>query len=139
MELANQEAQRLSHEFVGTEHVLFGLIEEGTAISAVVLKNFGVDSQKVRLELKKLAPSALDDSSGKLPMTRETKIVIEHAIEESDSLKHLKIHYIDPEYILLGLLREREGTAAQVLLNLGLKLEDVREEVLNLLSRGGEG
>src|ERR1700735_4897552 len=109
MQLANQEAQRFNHEYVGTEHVLLGLIKEGSGVAATVLRNMDVDLRKIRNEIEK---------------------VIEYAIEEARNLNH---NYVGTEHLLLGLLREQEGVAAQVLMNLNLKLEEVREEVLNLL------
>ncbi len=134
MALANQEAQRFNHEYIGTEHILLGLVKEGSGVGANVLKNLDVDIKKLRLEVEKLVKSGPDMvSMGKLPQTPRAKRVIEYAIEEARSLNH---NYVGTEHILLGLLRETEGVAAQVLMNLGLKLEDVRQEVLNLLGAG---
>jgi ATP-dependent Clp protease ATP-binding subunit ClpC len=136
MALANQEAQRFNHEYIGTEHILLGLVKEGSGVGANVLKNLDVDIKKLRLEVEKLVKSGPDMvSMGKLPHTPRAKKVIEFAIEEARSLNH---NYIGTEHLLLGLLRETEGVAAQVLMNLGLKLEDVRQEVLNLLGAGVE-
>ena len=136
MALANQEAQRFNHEYIGTEHILLGLVKEGSGVGANVLKNLDVDIKKLRLEVEKLVKSGPDMvTMGKLPHTPRAKKVIEYAIEEARSLNH---NYIGTEHILLGLLRETEGIAAQVLMNLGLKLEDVRQEVLNLLGAGVE-
>jgi ATP-dependent Clp protease ATP-binding subunit ClpC len=134
MALANQEAQRFNHEYIGTEHILLGLVKEGSGVGANVLKNLDVDLRKVRLEVEKLVKSGPDMvTMGKLPQTPRAKKVIEYAIEEARSLNH---NYVGTEHLLLGLLREHDGVAAQVLMNLGLKLEDVREEVLNLLGAG---
>jgi len=131
MALANQEAQRFNHEYIGTEHILLGLVKEGSGVGATVLKNLDVDIKKLRLEVEKLVKSGPDMvTMGKLPQTPRAKKVIEYAIEEARALNH---NYVGTEHILLGLLRETEGIAAQVLMNLGLKLEDVRQEVLNLL------
>ena len=131
MALANQEAQRFNHEYIGTEHILLGLVKEGSGVGANVLKNLDVDLRKVRLEVEKLVKSGPDMvTMGKLPQTPRAKKVIEYAIEEARSLNH---NYVGTEHLLLGLLREHEGVAAQVLMNLGLKLEEVREEVLRLL------
>ncbi len=136
MALANQEAQRFNHEYIGTEHILLGLVKEGSGVGANVLKNLDVDLRKVRLEVEKLVKSGPDMvTMGKLPQTPRAKKVIEYAIEEARALNH---NYVGTEHILLGLLRESEGIAAQVLMNLGLKLEDVRQEVLNLLGAGVE-
>ena len=137
MQLANQEAQRFNHEYIGTEHVLLGLIKEGSGVAANVLKNLDVDLRKIRLEVEKLVQSGPDMvTMGKLPQTPRAKKVIEYSMEEARNLNH---NYVGTEHILLGLLREQEGVAAQVLMNLGLRLEEVREEVLNLLGHGIEG
>ena len=131
MALANQEAQRFNHEYIGTEHILLGLVKEGSGVGANVLKNLDVDLRKVRLEVEKLVKSGPETAAmGKLPQTPRAKKVIEYAIEEARNLNH---NYVGTEHLLLGLLREQDGVAAQVLMNLNLKLEDVREEVLNLL------
>ena len=131
MALANQEAQRFNHEYIGTEHILLGLVKEGSGVGANVLKNLDIDLRKVRLEVEKLVKSGPDMvTMGKLPQTPRAKKVIEYAIEEARNLNH---NYVGTEHLLLGLLREHDGVAAQVLMNLGLKLEEVREEVLNLL------
>ncbi|MEL6330012.1 MAG: ATP-dependent Clp protease ATP-binding subunit [Planctomycetota bacterium] len=137
MALANQEAQRFNHEYIGTEHILLGLVKEGSGVGANVLKNLDVDLRKVRLEVEKLVRAGPEMvTMGKLPQTPRAKKVIEYAIEEARNLNH---NYVGTEHLLLGLLREQDGVAAQVLMNLGLKLEDVREEVLNLLGAGAEG
>jgi ATP-dependent Clp protease ATP-binding subunit ClpC len=134
MQLANQEAQRFNHEYIGTEHVLLGLVKEGSGVAANVLKNLDVDLRKIRLEVEKLVQSGPEMvTMGKLPQTPRAKKVIEYSMEEARNLNH---NYVGTEHILLGLLREQEGVAAQVLMNLGLKLEEVREEVLNLLGHG---
>src|SRR5919199_418333 len=131
MQLANQEAQRFNHEYIGTEHILLGLIKEGSGVAANVLKNLDIDLRKIRLEVEKIVQSGPEMvTMGKLPQTPRAKKVIEYSIEEARNLNH---NYVGTEHLLLGLLREQEGVAAQVLMNLGLKLEDVREEVLNLL------
>ena len=137
MQLANQEAQRFNHEYIGTEHILLGLVKEGSGVAANVLKNLDVDLRKIRLEVEKLVQSGPEMvTMGKLPQTPRAKKVIEYSMEEARNLNH---NYVGTEHILLGLLREQEGVAAQVLMNLGLKLEEVREEVLNLLGHGLEG
>ena len=137
MALANQEAQRFNHEYIGTEHVLLGLVKEGSGVGATVLKNLDVDIKKLRLEVEKQVKSGPDMvTMGKLPQTPRAKKVIEYAIEEARSLNH---NYVGTEHILLGILRETEGIAAQVLMSVGLKLEEVRQEVLNLLGAGVDG
>ncbi|MFO0904728.1 MAG: ATP-dependent Clp protease ATP-binding subunit [Pirellulales bacterium] len=137
MQLANQEAQRFNHEYIGTEHILLGLVKEGSGVAANVLKNLDVDLRKIRLEVEKLVQSGPEMvTMGRLPQTPRAKKVIEYSMEEARNLNH---NYVGTEHILLGLLREQEGVAAQVLMNLGLKLDEVREEVLNLLGHGIEG
>jgi ATP-dependent Clp protease ATP-binding subunit ClpC len=133
MQLANQEAERFNHEYIGTEHMLLGLVKEGSGVAANVLKNLDIDLRKIRLEVEKIVqtgPSGEQVVLGKRPHTPRAKKVIEYSIDEARGLNH---NYVGSEHLLLGLLREQEGVAAQVLMNLGLKLEDVREEVLNLL------
>ena len=113
------------------------LSKEGTGVAANVLKNLEVDLRKIRLEVEKLVQSGPEMiTMGKLPQTPRAKKVIEYSMEEARNLNH---NFVGTEHILLGLLREQEGVAAQVLMNLGLKLEEVREEVLNLLGNGLEG
>ena len=131
MNLANQEAQRLNHEYVGPEHILLGLVKEGSGVAVNVLKNLDVDLRKIRVEIQKMVQSGPDMVfMGKLPQTPQAKKVLEYSIEEAGNLNQ---NYVDTEHFLLGLLREQEGVAAQVLQNLSLKLESVRQEVLSLL------
>ena len=134
MALANQEAQLFNHEFIGTEHILLGLVKEGSGVAATVLKNMDIDLKKLRLAVEKMVHSGPDMvTMGKLPQTPKARKVIEYAIDEARALNH---NYIGTEHLLLGLLRETDGIAAQVLMSLGVKLDDVREEVLNLLGAG---
>ena len=136
MQLANQEAQRFNHEYIGTEHILLGLVKEGSGVAANVLKNLDVDLRKIRIEVEKIVQTGPDMvTMGKLPQTPRAKKVIEYAMDEARNLNH---NYVGTEHLLLGLLREQEGVAAQVLMNLGMKLDDVRDEVLNLLGHGME-
>src|SRR3979490_1329385 len=133
MQLANQETQRFNHEYIGTEHVLLGLIKEGSGVAANALKNLDIDLRKVRLEVERIVQSGPDMvTTGKLPQTPRAKKVLEYTMEEARNLNH---NYVGTEHILLGLLREEEGVAAQVLMNLGLKLGDIRDEVLRVLRR----
>jgi len=128
MQLANQEAQRFNHEYIGTEHILLGLVKEGSGVAANVLKNLDIDLRKIRLEVEKIVQSGPDMvTMGKLPQTPRAKKVIDYSIEEARNLNH---NYVGTEHLLLGLLREQEGVAAQVLMNLGLKLDDVRDKSL---------
>ena len=131
MSFARQEAERFNHDYIGTEHVLLGLVKEGSGVAANVLENLDVDLEKVRLEVEKLVKPAPDVvTMGQLPFTPRAKKVLEFAIDEARALDH---NYVGTEHLLLGLLREQEGLAAQVLMNLGLKLEDVRNEVMEFL------
>jgi ATP-dependent Clp protease ATP-binding subunit ClpC len=133
MQLANQEAQRFNHEYVGTEHILLGLIREGSGVAANALNKLGIDLNRIRQEVEKIVQSGPDMvTMGKLPQTPRAKKVIEYAIEEARQLNH---NYVGTEHLLLGLVRENEGVAAQVLLNLGLSLDKVREQVLLLLGQ----
>ncbi|MCU0726321.1 MAG: ATP-dependent Clp protease ATP-binding subunit [Planctomycetes bacterium] len=131
MGLARQEAQRFGHDYIGTEHVLLGLVQEGNGVAAQVLKNLDVEMKKIRIEVEKLVKNGTNTvSMGQLPFTPRAKKVLELALEEAQSLGH---NYIGTEHLLLGLIKENEGIAAQVLMNLDVKLEEVREEVLELL------
>lgn len=131
MSFARQEAERFNHDYIGTEHILLGLVKEGSGVAANVLENLDVDLEKVRLEVEKLVKPAPDVVTiGQLPFTPRAKKVLEFAIDEARALDH---NYVGTEHLLLGLLREQEGLAAQVLMNLGLKLDDVRSEVMEFL------
>ncbi|MEA3306296.1 MAG: Clp protease N-terminal domain-containing protein, partial [Elusimicrobiota bacterium] len=130
--IAQEEAKRLNHDYVGTEHILLGLVALGEGVSAQVLTNLNVDIRKVRSEIEKIVGTG-DNMMllGEIPFTPRAKKVLEYAVEEAQHMGHT---YIGTEHILMGLIREEEGVAARVLDNLGLKLETVREEVMNLLS-----
>jgi len=136
MNLARQEAQRFNHEYLGTEHILLGLVQEGSGVAANVLKNMSIDLTKIRAEVEKIVktgPSMV--TMGQLPFTPRAKKVLELSMEEASNLGH---NYIGTEHLLLGLIKENEGIAAQVLMNLGVKLEDVRDEVLEVLGANTE-
>jgi ATP-dependent Clp protease ATP-binding subunit ClpC len=131
MSFARQEAMKFNHEYIGTEHILLGLVQEGSGVAANVLKNMTVDLEKIRHEVEKIVktgPSMV--TMGQLPFTPRAKKVLELSLEEASQLSH---NYIGTEHLLLGLIRENEGIAAQVLMNLGVKLDEVREEVLEFL------
>ncbi|HKB15877.1 MAG TPA: Clp protease N-terminal domain-containing protein, partial [Planctomycetota bacterium] len=131
MTLARQEAQRLNHEYIGTEHILLGLIQEGSGVAANVLRNMNIDLEKIRHEIEKIVKAGGGIvTQSNLPFTPRAKKVLELSMEEAANLGH---NYIGTEHLLLGLIKENEGIAAQVLMNLGVKLEDVREEVLEFL------
>src|SRR5436853_7913154 len=126
MQLANQEAQRLNHEYIGTEHILLGLVKEGSGVAANVLKNLDVDLRKIRLEVEKTVQPGPDMVTlGKLPQTARTRKVLEYAGEEANNLDH---NYIGTENVLLGLLRESGGVEATGTVTVGLRREEVREQ-----------
>lgn len=134
MASANQEAMRFNQQYIGTEHILLGLLKEASGIAAAVLKNLDIDLRKVRLELEQViqsGPQLL--ATGKLPATPRAKKVIEYAREEARGLTH---NYVGTEHLLLGLMREQESIAAQVLWNNGLRIDTVRDEIVNLLGAG---
>jgi hypothetical protein len=130
MQLANEEAIRFGHEYIGTEHILLGLVKEGSGVAANALKYLNCDLVKIRAEVAKIVQPGNEDRMDKLPLTPRAKKVVEYAIEEARKLNH---NYVGTEHLLLGLLREEEGVAVQVLMNLGLKLHDARNEVLQIL------
>ena len=131
MGLARQEAQRFNHDYIGTEHILLGLIQEGNGVAADVLKSLDVDLKKIRQDVEKLVShGTMMVTLGQLPFTPRGKKVLELALEEARSLGH---NYIGTEHLLLGLIREQAGIAAKVLKNLNVSLGDVREEVVELL------
>jgi ATP-dependent Clp protease ATP-binding subunit ClpC len=135
MGLARLEAQRLTHDYIGTEHMLLGLILEGSGVAADVLKNLDIDTKRVRAEVLKLVtPGDSMVTMGQLPFTPRGKRVLELALEEASTIGH---NYIGTEHLLLGLIREEHGVAARVLRSVGLSAESVREEILELL--GVEG
>jgi ATP-dependent Clp protease ATP-binding subunit ClpA len=136
MQLANQEAQRFNHEYIGTEHILLALVKEGEGVAANVLKNLGVSLRKIRIEVEKLVQSGPDPvTMGKLPKTPRAKMVLAFSKEEAERFRQ---DHVGTEHILLGLLREGDNVAGQVLTNLGLELEEVRQEVLGVLGHDTE-
>ncbi|MBA3684105.1 MAG: ATP-dependent Clp protease ATP-binding subunit [Planctomycetes bacterium] len=129
--LAQKEAERFHHDYIGTEHLLLGLVKEGSGVAVTALNNLNVDVDKVRREVEKLVVvNDKEAPTAPLPFTPQAKRVLELASEEARQLGH---PYIGTEHILLGLLSENDSVAAQVLINLELKLEDVRNEILDLL------
>ncbi|HTY45985.1 MAG TPA: ATP-dependent Clp protease ATP-binding subunit [Patescibacteria group bacterium] len=129
--LAKEEARRFNHDYIGTEHILLGLIREGEGVAATVLQKMGVSLENIRLEVEKLVqPGPTTQIIGDIPFTPRAKKALELAAEEARSLGH---NYIGTEHLLLGLIREGEGVASQVLLNLGLDLNTVRNEVMDIL------
>ncbi len=135
--LAKEEAKRFNHDYIGTEHILLGLIKEGEGVAAAVLQNLGLSLETIRLEVEKLVqPGPPTVVSGDIPFTPKAKKVIELATDEARNLGH---NYIGTEHLLLGLIREGEGVANQVLTNLGLDLNKVRQEVMSLLGSATPG
>jgi ATP-dependent Clp protease ATP-binding subunit ClpA len=131
MQLADQEARRLRHDYIGTEHILLGIIKEGSGVASNVLKNLDINVRKIRREIEKIVTAQPDRANtGKLIQTPRAKKVLEYSIGEACNLNH---DYVGTEHLLLGLLRERTGVAAQVLKHMGLKVEDVREAMLSFL------
>jgi ATP-dependent Clp protease ATP-binding subunit ClpA len=127
MQLANQEAQRFNHYYIGTEHILLGLVKEGSGMAVDVLKNLDIDLRKIGLEVEKIIQYGPDSGTvGELPQTSRAKKVIEYALEEARKFKQ---RHVGTEHLLLGLIRAEEGVASQVLLNLGLTLEVVRRAI----------
>jgi ATP-dependent Clp protease ATP-binding subunit ClpC len=130
MQLANQEAQRLNHEYIGCEHILLGLIAEGSGLAINVLKNLDIDLKKVKQGIvSHLIPGPSMVTMGKLPQTPGARKVIELSIQHA---KELNDNHIGTEHILLGLLSEGGSLACKVLVELGASLEKVREEILIL-------
>lgn len=131
MKLAIQEAERLNHRCVGTEHILLGLVKEGSGVAAMALRKLDVDLHKIRVEVEKLLPTADSRmSQGELPHRPDVEKVIGYSVDEALNLGH---SYIGTEHLILGLLHEQDGPAFQVFASLGVKPDDVRGEVLELL------
>src|SRR5882672_8876143 len=128
--LAQEEARRLGHNFVGTEQILLGLIGEGTGIAAKTLKSMGVNLKDARVEVEKIIGRGSGFVAVEIPFTPRAKRVLELSWDEARQLGH---NYIGTEHLLLGLIREGEGVAARVLLELGVDRKKVREETLKLL------
>ena len=134
--LAQEEARLLNHNFLGTEHILLGLIHEGEGVAAKALESLGISLEAVREEVEKTIGPAGTAASGAPPFTPRAKKVLELSLREALQLGH---NYIGTEHLLLGLIREGEGVAAQVLVSLGADLSRVRQQVIQLLSGYGGG
>ena len=130
--LAQEEAQRFNHNYIGTEHLLLGLVREGDGVAAKVLSNMGVQLPKVRSAVEFIIGRGDTGVTGEIGLTPRAKKVIELAVEEA---RHLNHHYIGTEHLLLGLVREGEGIAAGVLESLGVNLEKVRAQVMQVVSQ----
>src|SRR3989338_6025674 len=135
--LAKEEAKRFNHDYIGTEHILLGLVREGEGVAAVVLQKMGISLQQIRLEIEKIVkPGPSTIISGDIPFDPKAKKAIELSGEEARALGH---NYIGTEHILLGLIKEGEGVASMVLLNLGLDLDKVRQEIVEILGSATPG
>ncbi len=129
--LAQEEARTLKHNYIGTEHILLGLLREEEGLAARVLEGLEITVEEVRAQVIRIVGSGEEVTSGQIPFTPRAKKVLELALREALSLGH---NYIGTEHILLGLIREGEGVAAQVLVKLGAELTRVRQQVIQLLS-----
>jgi ATP-dependent Clp protease ATP-binding subunit ClpA len=136
LSLAQEEAQRLQHNYIGTEHLLLGLVREGGGVAAAVLLKLGVELNKVRSTVEFIIGRGDRIVLGEIGLTPRAKKVIELAVDEARRMNH---HYIGTEHLLLGLLREGEGIGAGVLESLGVRLEQVRRETLKVLRDGSTG
>ena len=128
--LAQEEARMLNHNYIGTEHILLGLIHEGEGVAAKALESLGISLEAVRQQVEEIIGQGQQAPSGHIPFTPRAKKVLELSLRESMQLGH---NYIGTEHILLGLIREGEGVAAQVLVRLGADLSRVRQQVIELL------
>jgi len=129
---AKQEAQRLGHPYIGTEHLLLGIVREGTGVASTLLQRLGVDAKRIRLEVEKHVQSGTEviSTSKELPWAPRAKKALGYAFEEA---KRLGQNYVGTEHLLLGLLKEEEDIAAQVLMNLGVEIEEVEDQLIELL------
>ena len=134
--LAQEEARRLNHNYIGTEHILLGLIQEGEGHAAKALEELNINIDSVRSEVVEIIGEGQQSPSGHIPFTPRAKKVLELSLREALQLGH---NYIGTEHILLGLIREGEGVAAQVLKKLGAELSQVRQTVIKLISNSDEG
>jgi len=130
LSLAQEEARQFQHNYVGTEHLLLGLIREGDDTAAHVLTNLGVELEKVRAAVEHIIGTGDHPVTGEVGLTPRAKKVIELAVDEARRMQH---HYLGTEHLLLGLIREGDGIAAGILTNMGLKLGQVREETVAIL------
>jgi hypothetical protein len=128
--LAQDEARMLNHKYIGTEHILLGLIHEGQGVAAKALESLGISLEAVRQQVEQIIGRGEQAPSGHIPFTPRAKKVLELSLRESQQLGH---DYIGTEHLLLGLIREGEGIAAQVLVRLGADLDRVRQQVIQLL------
>jgi ATP-dependent Clp protease ATP-binding subunit ClpC len=129
--LAQKEARMLNHNYIGTEHILLGLIHEGEGVAAKSLESLGISLEGARSQVEEIVDQGQQAPPDRIPFTPRTKKMLELSLREAAQLGH---DYIGTEHILLGLIREGEGIAAQVLVELGAELTRVRQEVIQLLA-----
>jgi ATP-dependent Clp protease ATP-binding subunit ClpC len=129
--LAQEEARMLNHNYIGTEHILLGLIHEGEGVAAKALESLGISLEGARQQVEEIIRRGQQAPSGHIPFTPRAKKVLELSLREAQQLGH---NYIGTEHILLGLIREGKGVAAQVLVKLGADLNRARQQVVQLLS-----
>jgi ATP-dependent Clp protease ATP-binding subunit ClpC len=129
--LAQEESRLLNHNYIGTEHILLGLIHEGEGVASIALESLGISLEEVRVKVEEIIGHGQTPPTGKIPFTPRAKKVLELSLREALQLGH---NYIGTEHILLGLVREGEGVAAEVLIKLGGDLGALREEVIKLLA-----
>ena len=130
MSFARVEAARFDHEYLGTEHILLGLAMETSGVAAAVLRDSGIEIGQLQADVAKLVKRGSGTPPGQIPFTPRAKRVLEMAFEEAQAVGH---GYIGTEHLLLGLIRENEGIAAQVLMNAGARLDDMRGRILEFL------
>jgi ATP-dependent Clp protease ATP-binding subunit ClpC len=131
LRLAGEEARRFCHEFIGTEHLLLGIMKAGESIATRALKNLGLEATRITSAVEKLmqaGPEAV--APGEVPLTPRARSARDHAREEAEALDH---RFVGPEHLLLGLLKEKEGVAAKVLGELGVNYENAHEEILRVI------
>ena len=133
--LAQEEARKLNHNYIGTEHLLLGLIRESEGVAAKALESLGISLDAVRQQVREIIGQGQQPPPGHIPFTKRAKKALELSTRESMQLGH---NYIGTEHILLGLLREGDGVAAQVLVKLGADLNLVRQQVIQLLQGSGK-
>ena len=132
MELANKQAERFGHDYIGTEHILLGLVQEGSGVAANVLANLNVRLSDIRHAVEELIIAGASNTKDKLQLALESKSVIASAMAAAQELNH---NHIGSEHLLLGLLREPDGVAAQALANLEVTLDKTTTGILNLQGR----
>jgi ATP-dependent Clp protease ATP-binding subunit ClpC len=129
--LAQEEARALGHEYIGTEHVLLGLLREDQGLAARVLESFDITVERVRAQVVRVVGSGDEPTSGPIPFTPRAEKVLELALLDAQSLGH---NYVETQHILLGLMDEKEGAAVRILLDFDVHSDEVRNEVIRMLS-----